>query len=71
MLRIRTIDGKAYRLQDSARFVEICDNGGNVAAVVFLRDDGSITLCRVGDEEFESYIQAYKISKSKLVSKNV
>lgn len=71
MLRIRTTEGKAYRLHDNARFVEICDNNGNVAAVVFLRDDGSITICRVGEEEFENYISAFKIAKSKLISDNV
>lgn len=71
MLRIRTIDGKAYRLQDNARFIEICDNNGNVAAIVFMRDDGSITICRVGEEEFENYVEAFKVSKSKLISNDV
>lgn len=70
MIKLRTTAGKSYRLAPDVRFVEICDKNGGVAAVVFVRDDGSITLYRSGEEEFENYIKAYKAVKAKLIIKH-
>lgn len=70
MLKIRSTDGKAYKLNDKAKFIEICDNEGNIAAVVFIRSDGIIRICKLGEEEFNNYITAFRLHTSKLINTN-
>lgn len=60
MLRVRTTTGSVIKLTDKARFVEICDVGGKVAAIVFSNGYGVIKILMPGDEEFVRYIRTFK-----------
>lgn len=59
MIRIRTVEGKAFKMSDSARFVEICDDAGGLAAVVFQNDNGAVRIVSVEDKEFYRYMKSY------------
>lgn len=63
MIRVRTTDGKLYSMKDSARFIEICDEDGNIGAVVITGDD-SVRVLSVGDEAFRKYLDSFKLKKS-------
>lgn len=66
MIRVRTTDGKLYAMKDSARFIEICDDSGNVGAVVLVGDD-SIRVVSVEDEEFRKYLSSFKLKQSRVM----
>lgn len=67
MIRVRTTNGSLIVLNDKARFVEICDKNGKVAAVVFVNDYGVVRVLTPGDEEFAKYIRAYKPDVAKVI----
>lgn len=67
MIRVRTTDGKAYKMAESARFVEICDNAGGVAAVVFQNDKGVVRVVSTEDKEFFRYIKSYGLKPSTVI----
>lgn len=67
MIRVRATDGKSYKLKDSARFVEICDEEGRVGAVVFRKDNGEVRVVSVEDKEFYRYIKSYGLKASTVI----
>lgn len=67
MIRVRATDGKAYKLNDSARFVEICDDKGNLAAVVFLKDNGEVSVVSIEDKEFYKYTKAFGLKPTTVI----
>lgn len=64
MIRVRTVDGKAFNMTAAARFVEICDDSGKVAAVVFQNDNGHVRVISAEDAEFYKYLKSYKLKPS-------
>lgn len=68
MIRVRTVEGKAYKMSDTARFVEICDADGQVAAVVFRTDNGGVRVISTEDKEFYRYIKSYGLKPSLVIN---
>lgn len=66
MIRIRTVDGKAFKMSDAARFVEICDDNGGLAAVVFQNDNGAVRVVSVEDKEFYRYMKSYGLKPASI-----
>lgn len=66
MIRVRTAEGKAYKMADSARFVEICDSEGRVAAIVFQNNNGAVRVVSTEDKEFYRYIKSYGLKPSEV-----
>mgnify|MGYP007111680038 FL=1 len=64
MIRVRTVEGKAFNMAPAARFVEICDESGKVAAVVFQNDNGHVRIISAEDAEFYKYLKSYKLKPS-------
>lgn len=67
MIRVRTTEGKAYKMSDSARFVEICDEEGKVAAVVFQKDNGEVRVVSAEDKEFYRYLKSYNLQPTTVI----
>jgi hypothetical protein len=67
MIRVRTVDGKAYKMSPTARFVEICDEEGKVAAVVFQNDNGAVRVISVEDKEFHRYAKSYGLKPATVI----
>ena len=70
MIRIRHSENKdviAKELTQAYRFVEICDLDGNIGAVVFMDDKGTIRLLRPGEADAERYAKMFGVKFSKLV----
>jgi hypothetical protein len=67
MIRVRTVEGKAFNMAPSARFVEIRDESGKVAAVVFQNDNGHVRIISAEDAEFYKYLKSYKLKPSIVV----
>lgn len=61
MVRVRTTSGKAYEMSQSARFVELCDDIGNLAMLVFLKDSGEVQILNPEDSAFHSYAKSYNL----------
>lgn len=57
------------RLGEKARFVEICDEDGKLAAVVFIRDNGILSLVCQGDKDFAKYCKTYGAKEARLITK--
>lgn len=66
MIRVRTVEGKAYKMADTARFIEICDETGGVAAVVFQHDKGGVRVITAEDAEFYRYLKSYKLKPAEV-----
>lgn len=69
MIRIRHVENKdvvAKELANAYRFVEICDLDGNIGAVVFMDDKGTIRLLRPEDADAHRYAKMYNVKFSKL-----
>jgi hypothetical protein len=57
-------------MADSARFVEICDEEGRVAAVVFQNNNGVVRVVSTEDKEFYRYIKSYGLKPSSVIDHN-
>lgn len=68
MIRVRTVEGKAYKMAETARFVEICDDEGGVAAVVFQNDNGVVRVVSAEDKEFYRYLKSYKLKPTMIIT---
>lgn len=69
MIRIRHVENKdviAQELAQAYRFVEICDLDGNVGAVVFMDDKGTIKLIKPTDPDALRYSKMYGVKFSQL-----
>ena len=66
MIRVRTVEGKAFKMSDTARFVEICDDAGGLAAVVFQNDNGAVRIVSVEDKEFYRYMKSYNLKPTEV-----
>lgn len=71
MIRVRTTDGKVFNMKDSARFIEVCDDAGALAAVVIQRDNGKVRIITPEDREFHSYAKSYGIKKTFLIEHQI
>lgn len=58
MLRIRQSTGQTQIIQGT-NFVEICDEDGGIAAVVYKDAAGRIRILEPGEEQFSRYISMY------------
>lgn len=67
MIRVRTTDGKAYKMNPAARFVEICDEEGKIAAVVFQKDNGEVRVVSTEDKEFYRYVKSYALTPTTVI----
>ena len=67
MIRVRTVEGKAYKMAETARFVEICDNEGGVAAIVFQNANGAVRVVSTEDKEFYRYVKSYGLKPSVVI----
>lgn len=71
MIRIRHRENKdvvTQELTQAYRFVEICDLDGNVGAVVFMDDKGTIRLIGPDDPDATRYAGLYGVKFSKLTT---
>lgn len=68
MIRVRTVEGKAYKMAETARFVEICDDEGGVAAIVFQNDNGAVRVVSADDNEFYRYLKSYKLKPTTVIT---
>ena len=59
MLRLRHTDGTAQELPATARFVELTDEEGKVALLVYRDDRGICHVTRPGDDEAKRYAKLY------------
>jgi len=69
MLRIRHVENKdvvTRELSAAYRFVEICDLDGNIGAVVFMDDKGTIRLVKPEDPDARRYAKLYGVTFSTL-----
>lgn len=58
-IKIRLKNGKAYSVKD-ASFVEICNDAGDLACLVYMMDSGWVKICEPSDPEFSRYLAAFK-----------
>lgn len=69
MIKLRNAEGKCFSVAKlDMKFVEICDQEGNIAALVYMPDNTSVSLVQPGDIEFERYIRRYKLTKTNVIS---
>lgn len=60
MIRIREADGRVMVVDESYRFVEICDMDGRVARVLYFDAYGVLHDVEAGSPEAERYRRAFK-----------
>lgn len=70
MIRVRTETGKAYIMTPSARFVELCNDDGEIAVLVFMKDDGEVQILHPSDSTFRNYVKSYKLKSTGIVNTN-
>lgn len=58
-IKVRLKSGKLYNVKEAA-FIEICNDEGKLAALVYPSDDGSVNVCEYGDPPFMRYLTSYK-----------
>lgn len=71
MIRIRHTENRdvlSTELAQAYRFVEICDLDGNIGALVFMDDRGTIRLVGPDDPEARRYEKMYGVKFSKLTT---
>ena len=71
MIRIRHTEGKdviSTELAKAYRFVEICDLDGNIGALVFMDDRGTVRLISPEDPDARRYEKMYGVKFSKLTT---
>ena len=61
-IRLRTQAGEVREVGD-ARFVEICNDAGEVAAVVFARADGAVRVLMDDDPDLIRYCTHNQVSR--------
>lgn len=61
MIRIRSIDGSVRTLDQTQRFVEICDLDGKVARLLYVDDTGAIHLCDANDDVAKNYARIFQV----------
>lgn len=71
MIRVRTTNGKSYTMNDSARFIELCNEDGEVGVIVFMKDDGVVQIIHPNEEEFANYIKSYNLKSTTVTNINV
>lgn len=71
MIRVRTTNGKSYTMNDSARFIELCNEDGEVGVIVFMKDNGEVQIIQPSDEEFFNYIKSYNLKPTTVTNINV
>jgi hypothetical protein len=70
MLRIRDEKGNATELGDS-QFVEICDQDGAIAVLIYKDAGGLIHTVRAGDPEAKKYEELFRVKFVPLVKLNL
>lgn len=69
MIWLRNEDGKRFSTEKlGTKYIEICDDEGNLAAVVFNSTPGVISIIQEGDVEFHKYVKHYKVKTAKLLT---
>ncbi len=71
MIRIRHTENSdvvATELSKPYRFVEICDLDGNIGALVFMDDRGTVRLVGPEDPDARRYERMYGVKFSKLTT---
>lgn len=63
MIRVRTIGKEIIELPPGAHFLELTDLEGNLAAVSYVGNDGSVHFYQSGDPEFLEYARMMNIEK--------
>lgn len=62
MLRIRDRTGKTAEIQEQFRFVEICDNRGDIAKLLYTDDAGAVKVIGAGEPEALRYAQLFNVN---------
>jgi len=62
MLRLRHTDGKAQDMPPTARFIELTDEEGKVAVLIYQDDRGACHVIRPGDQEATRYAKLYGVT---------
>lgn len=60
MIRLRTKTGKRLKVSEDVPFIEICDEDGNLGAVVMQFPKGEIKVVTPGDDSFIRYVKTFK-----------
>lgn len=58
-IKVRLKNGKLYNVKDAA-FVEICNDVGALACLVYMQNSGVVKVCYPNDEEYARYLTFYK-----------
>ena len=62
IIKLRTTDGKLYKVSDVA-FIEVCDPEGNLSGLVHMDPlSGSVKLYTAVDPQFGNYCRMFKRS---------
>lgn len=67
MIRVRTAKGAVITLNSNAKFVEVCDESGNLGAIVQSLGAGTVGVYLPSDVEFLRYVKAYKVNSARLI----
>ena len=63
IVRIRKIDGTVTALPDDHRFVEICDDDGNVGCAIYKTDQGTVKVIYPEDaKDVAQYTSAFDVT---------
>lgn len=69
MIKLRNAEGKCFSVAKlDMKFVEICDQDGDIAALVYMPDNTSVSVVQPGDVEFERYVRKFKLQKTSVIS---
>ncbi|MEG1542979.1 MAG: hypothetical protein RR382_00445 [Tannerellaceae bacterium] len=59
MIRIRRADGKVMTLPKEANFIEIANDSGDLACVVYKDNTGVIHVINPGEDDFNRYTKLF------------
>lgn len=58
-------------MKDTARFVEICDGSGAIAAVVIQQDNGKVRVLTAEDKELTAYAKSYGMKPTTFITHTI
>lgn len=67
MIRVRNDKGKVLQLAANVKFVELCDNKGNLALLIHQPAPDVIRYYTQNDPEFQRYIKAYGVKMTEVI----
>ena len=60
-LRLRTVDNQVLTLDDKIRFVELVDDEGVLASVVYPDGASQVVVAVPGEDQYSKYCKLFKV----------